>query len=282
MGRWMCVLFCASATTLVVSAQGPPRQNFAVHGGYSMTRFAGGLDFPTSIALSADSMWVGEAGFPPLFLVPKIRRIGPGGAVTTILSADQLPAGTLMGPLTDITFHAGMLWVLHRQAGANGWAVGALSKFNPAKPVSTFTTVITNLPAAGDHYAEELVFDSAGRGYFSIGTATNTSVVGPDNWFVTGWLKQFPNFHGFAPVQLTLNGTNFQTPVPFPLDPTASKFTGSYMPFGMPVTPGAINPRSLTSVAAGRHDRRQCDCLLVRLYRGKCSRHNAPRGLGLS
>ncbi|MDQ3348753.1 MAG: hypothetical protein M3545_12390 [Acidobacteriota bacterium] len=45
---------------------------------------------------------------------------------------------------------------------------------------------MTNLPSSGDHHTDEIAFDTAGRAYFSLGTATNSSVVGPDNSFITG------------------------------------------------------------------------------------------------
>jgi hypothetical protein len=72
--------------------------NIIVEGGYSVNARAIGLDFPTAIALSADTLWVSEGGFVPGF-PPKVKRIGANGDVSTILRGDMLPAGTLMGPL---------------------------------------------------------------------------------------------------------------------------------------------------------------------------------------
>lgn len=128
-------------------------------------------------------MWVSEAGFFPGF-PPKVKQIDANGNVTTILSAGQLPSGQFEGPLTDVTYHNGWFWVVHLQVGVNGWLVGAISKFDPADPVDTFTTVLTNLPSPGDHFTNEIVFDRSGRAYFSQGSATNSSVVGADNWFI--------------------------------------------------------------------------------------------------
>jgi hypothetical protein len=40
-----------------------------------------------------------------------------------------------------------------------------------------------------------------------------------------------------------LNGSAFQTAVPFPLDPAATATTSPFMPFGVgPVVPGAVVP----------------------------------------
>jgi hypothetical protein len=214
--------------------------NVVVPRGYQMFSIATGLDFPTAIAFSSTKIWVSEAGFLP-GLSPKVKQLNVSGGATTILSGTDLPAGTLEGPLTDVTYHDGLLWITHRQVGVNGWLVGAISKFDPSDPVATFTTVITNLPSAGDHYTEEIVFDASGRAYFSQGSATNSSVVGPDNQLVTGWLEQFPTFHDYPALDVVLNGTSYRTPVPFSLDPTASRITAPFMPFGSgPAAPGTV------------------------------------------
>lgn len=163
-----------------------------------------------------------------------------------VLSADQLGAGQLAGPLTDVTYDQGWLYITHRQLGANGWLVGAVSRFRAADPAGTFHTLVSNLPSAGDHHTDEIVLDAGGRAYISLGTATNSSVVGPDNWFVTGWLQMFPAFHAFPAVSLILNGTSFVTPVPFPLDPEADDVTAPYMPFGSgPIPPGTTVPAAI-------------------------------------
>ena len=61
--------------------------------------------------------------------------------LSIVLSADQLGASQLLPPLTDITYHSGWLYITHRQVGANGWTVGAVSRFNPSDPVGTFQTL---------------------------------------------------------------------------------------------------------------------------------------------
>lgn len=149
-----------------------------------------------------------------------------------LLASGDLPEGQLLAPLTDITFHDGWLWITHRQTGAHGWAVGAISRFQPDDPVGTFTTVITNLPSAGDHYTEELVFGPDGRAYFSQGSATNSSVVGADNALITGWLGDAPAFHDYPARDIVLDGSSFKTAAPFDLDPEADDITAPFMPFG--------------------------------------------------
>ena len=224
-------LFTGSAQAQPSDKKIPKVPNVTLPAGYFMRSLATGLDFPTALASSEDLIWVSEAGAFPGFL-PKVKQIDLKGNITTLLSADQLPTGSFEGPLTDVTFNNGWLWVTHRQVGANDWLVGAISKFDPSDPVGTFTTVITNLPSAGDHSTEEIIFDADGRAYFSQGSATNSSVVGADNWFITGWLPQAPTFHDFAPMDIRLNGKSFHTRTPFPLDPDASAITAPFMPFG--------------------------------------------------
>jgi hypothetical protein len=212
--------------------------------GFSLKPLATGLNFPTAIAFSEDKeqVWVSESGALP-GTQPRIVQLNPGGQVTPVLSGDQFPEGVLAGPITDVTFHDGAVWLTHRQTGANGWLVGAISKFDPADPAGTFTTVLTNLPSAGDHYAEEILFDEAGRAYFAQGTATNSSVVGPDNELVTGWLTQFPDFHDFPAQDVVLNGTEFHAPISVPGLNPENQVTAPFRPFGSgPIAPGTVVP----------------------------------------
>lgn len=217
--------------------------NVHVHGGYSMTALATGLSFPTAIAMSNHTIWVAEAGLLP-GTFPTVLQIDNAGNVSTILSGSMLPSGSFAGPLTDVTFHGGWLYVTHRQAGPNGWMVGAISRFQPQDPVSTFKTLLTNLPSSGDHYTEEITFDAAGRAYFAQGSATNSSVVGADN----SWLEMAPAFHDFPAVDIQLSGTDYKTGAPFPLDPDASKITAPFHAFGTgPVPAGTVVPAATPS-----------------------------------
>jgi hypothetical protein len=216
--------------------------NVLVPDGFSLQSFATGLTFPTAITFSNDKVWVSESGATP-DTVPQVVQIGPDGHASSVLSSNQLPEGVLAGPITDITFHDGEIWLTHRQVGANDWLVGAISKFDPANPVDSFTTVLTNLPSTGDHFTEEIKFDDSGRAFFAQGSATNASVVGPDNELVTGWLSQFPNFHDFAPQDVVLNGTEFHAPIAVPGLNPENQVTAPFMPFGSgPIAPGTVVP----------------------------------------
>src|SRR5215216_5781006 len=99
-------LFAGSVQAQQVNPEEFEVKNVTLPSGYFLVPLAMDLDFPTALATSDDMVWVSEAGAFPGFL-PTVKQIDLDGNVTTILSADQLPAGTFEGPLTDVTYHNG-------------------------------------------------------------------------------------------------------------------------------------------------------------------------------
>ena len=226
----------ASAQTLVPDDDVP---GVLVEQGYDLRLAVDGLNYPSNLAFGDGRVWVTESGFaapdvPPTVLEVTIPASGEGTA-TVILTPAMLPMGRLLPPFTDATYRDGMLYLAHRQVGANGWRVGAYSRFSPDDPVGTFETLVTNLPSVGDHSNNTLVFGADGRAYFGQGSATNTSVVGPDN----SWVEGAPGFREIAPVEVVLNGDEFTARVPSGPDPDANAVTAPYRPFDSgPVEPG--------------------------------------------
>jgi hypothetical protein len=211
--------------------------------GYDLRRVATSLDFPTGITFGGGKTWVSEAGIPPAKFGPRVVELRPSSRrARKVLAASNLPKGILLPPLIDVTYNRGRLWVTHRQKGVNGWVVGAISSFDPGNPVASFKTAVTNLPSAGDHFTEELVFDRNGRAYFGQGTATNSSVVGPDNDLITKWLENFPNFHDFPAKDVVLSGVEYRTPnVLTDGIPDDTAVTAPFMPFNSgPVEEGTV------------------------------------------
>jgi hypothetical protein len=204
-----------------------------------MTAVASGLNFPTALTLMGDTVWVTEGGLSPS-TPPGVKEIDQKGNVKTVLTSAMLPAGTLVSPLTGITFAQGWMWIVHRQTAAGGVPVGAISKFMPHDPVGTFKTVLTGLPFFGDHPGSSVALGADGRIYLSTGLPTNAGVVGPDN----GWAVSFPALHDYSPVDIELSGIGYKTPIPFPpLDPSASLITEPFMAFGAgPVAAGTVVP----------------------------------------
>ena len=187
--------------------------------GYSITQKTVGLDFPTSIAFSGNRTWVSESGVSASGGVgqvqnltqAKVKEIDQQGNARVILSQTDFPEGTIVPPITDITFRDGWLWMTHRQKGVNGWNVGAISKFQPDNPKGSFLTVLSNLPSAGDYSTNSIMFDSSGRAYFTQGTATDAGVVGLDNFQTTQWAQNAPRFKDYPPVGIALSGAEYIT-----------------------------------------------------------------------
>ena len=216
--------------------------------GYDIELAIGGLNYPSNIAHDgAGRVWITEAGFPGV--PPTVKELsldltGAGnGSATIILTPAMLPLGMAAPPFTDLTYHNGMMFLSHRQMGANGTTVGCISRFNVDDPAGTFQTILTNLPSTGDHSNNTIVFNDAGRAYISLGSATNTGVVGADN----DWVPDAPLFAEIAPVDMTFRPNGFTTRVPVPFDPEADDVTAAYRPFGTgaeaaPYTVPAVTP----------------------------------------
>ena len=232
---WMCLtLFCCiqflNAQTLVEDDDVP---GMLIAEGYDLSLMVDGLNFPSNIALGPDGqIWVTEAGgFPDLPPALKQINIDANGqaTATTVLAPNMMPPGMLAGPFTDVHFWNGMVWLSHRQTGANGWTVGALSRFNATDPVGTFETVLTNLPSTGDHSNNVVVFGADGRGYIGLGSATNSGVVGADN--VLRWVPDAPGFAEIAPVDITFRPNGYTARIPTELDPGSNAVTAAYRAF---------------------------------------------------
>jgi glucose/arabinose dehydrogenase len=104
---------------------------------------------------------------------PKVTRIESNGEKTV------LAQGSAFGnelPITAVSFHDGQVYVVH---------TGTVSIIDEG---GQLRSIITGLPGQGDHQANQLVFQDDVM-YLSIGTVTNSAVVGEDN-AVFGWLKK--------------------------------------------------------------------------------------------
>src|SRR6516225_9728804 len=212
----------------------PPPSNVVIPEGYSMTAVATGLNFPTAMTFFGDTIWVTEEGTATS--PAAVKEIDSGGNIRTMLTATDLPGGTLRPPLTGIVFARGWFWLIHRQTNsenAPGVPVGVISRFRPHDPVGTFETVIAGFPSFGDHPNSQIVFGADGRAYINGAAPTNSGVVGPDN----GWALATPTLNDFPGMDVELSGDGYQTLIPFPpLDPAggtpAAMITEPFMPFG--------------------------------------------------
>ena len=231
--------------------------------GYNLRLVVDGLNYPSNVAFGsgadAGRAWVTESGYAAPNVPPSVTEVtlpaSGMGTKTILLTPGMLPLGRLAPPFTDVTWRGGMLYLGHRQSGANGWTVGAYSRFSPSDPVGTFETLVTNLPSVGDHQNNTVVFGADGRAYFGQGSATNSGVVGTDN--VARWAERAPGFREIPPVDVVLNGAEFTARAPNALDPEGDDVTAPFRPYGSGaidagfVVPGATPAAPQDGIVAG-------------------------------
>jgi glucose/arabinose dehydrogenase len=150
-----------------------------------------GLTFPTSITFDDRGiMYVAEAGEAPgadtaPARVLRLMPDGPLGARPEIV-VDQLCA-----PVNDILWHQGKLYISHR------------GKISVLENDGKVRDLVTGLPSYGDHTNNQLAVGPDGKIYFGQGSATNSGVVGIDN-FLMGWLPKHPTVHDVPAKTVTL------------------------------------------------------------------------------
>jgi glucose/arabinose dehydrogenase len=193
--------------------------------GYRLERVLGGLTFPTSVTCDDQgNVWVVDGGFAygPTIVPARILRL-PGGDAS---AAEVACSEGLVGPVTGVLWHAGTLYVAHRQ------------RVSVLQPDGTLRDILSGLPSLGDYQNNKLAIGPDGKLYFGQGTATNSGVVGVDNHRY-GWLARNPGFCDIPALDVVLTGQNFTTPNPLATDgPPVT--TGAYSPFGMPSVPGQV------------------------------------------
>ncbi len=213
--------------------------------GCALVMLVDGLNCPTCLAVDEDgSLIVAESGIngaePHIFgyrrngtyfkIYPYYRTVSffPGGFV-------------LYGPISGMVARQGKIYVSHRQRDGYG-CITALGYDG------THSTVKANLPARGDYGVTDLAIGPTdGRLYFGVGTATNSGVVGLDNWD-EGWLKDYPDVHDLPYIpgpnsNLILLGRRFDTP-----NPRYGMFSGADILVTAPFQPfGISNQTSIPS-----------------------------------
>lgn len=113
----------------------------------------------------------------------------------------------IYAPIGGMVVTGGKIYVSHRDERG----LGVITAFDyEGRP----TTIVADLPARGDYSVTDLaVHPTNGRLYFGLGSATNSGVVGLDNWAV-GWVEAYPEFADQPLVNLRLNGYRFTTTNP--------------------------------------------------------------------
>lgn len=200
--------------------------------GFELERYAVDLTGPSKIAFDADgNLFVAEAGLDGC--EPRIFGFSPAGKrfdIYPIRKGIFLFAPDpfqLHGPIGGMVVHKGRLYVSHRDASGTG-VITALD-YNGGH-----RTIVAGLPARGEHGVTDLaIHPRNGRLYFGVGSATNSGVVGPDD-FALGWAHDHPKTHDVPYLPVVLRGRRFDSP-----NPRAGLFTGPelavtafFQPFG--------------------------------------------------
>ncbi len=111
---------------------------------------------------------------------------------------------SLYGPIGGMLVYDGMVYVSHRDGDGLG-VISALDYKGNRK------TIVAGLPAQGEHGVTDLAIDpKSGRLFFGVGTATNSGVVGRDD-FDIGWVRDHPTVHDVPWSRTKLLGRRFNT-----------------------------------------------------------------------
>src|SRR5919205_2602703 len=216
----------------VNSGNPPSINNFNLPAGYRIEPIIWNLTLPTSITFdNENNMYIAEAGFVYGGLVPTPRILKVDNQSRTI---SVLVDRNLNGPITDIEFYNGKLYVSHR---------GIISTVE--LQTGFIKDIIVGLPSVGDHHNNQIAIGGPdNRIYFGQGEATNSGVVGEDN-FRLGWTKTAPYFHDIPAKNITLTGQNFITKNPLTAEPNDTATTGAFVPFGTPTYAGQVIPGNI-------------------------------------
>ena len=197
--------------------------------GYRAEVAIAGLMYPTSIEFDNDgAIYVAEGGYMPgdtsqparllKFATPVASARLAGGEAEVVVSEGLQP------PVTDLLWHDGKLFVSHK---------GRISVVENG----ALKDLITDLPSLGDHSNNQLAAGPDGWIYFGQGTATNSGVVGPDN-FAFGWPPEHPEVCDVPAHDIVLNGAVFESEDP--RTPGARASTSPFHPFGKTATAGTV------------------------------------------
>ncbi len=205
------------ALKVINSGPKPTMENLNLSSGYKMTPIFWNLTLPTSVTFDDNgNMYIAQSGFGEwFFATPTIIKVDQKGNTSVV--ADRF----LYGPITDLVFHSGKIYVSHK---------GVISTLDPVTGI--IKDIVIGLPSSGDHQNNQIAFGPDGRLYISQGTATNSGVVGEDNIFGLQWPKYTPQIHDIPATNISLTGQNFNTTNPFTASENNFANTGGYVPFG--------------------------------------------------
>ena len=201
--------------------------------GFELQAIIRNLTAPTAMAFGQDgTLVIVNDGMSDR---PRIIAYKPDGTAFDIYPRNiSLPFGIagdkleLVGPIGGMVAANGKVYVAHRDRNRRG----VVTAFDIATGAPS--TVVADLPTEGEHGVLDLVLSrNDGRLYFSIGSITNSGVVGLDNW-QQGWVIDHEQARDIPAVPLKLLGYRFDTP-----NPNGQLWTGRQPRPTNRLTPGA-------------------------------------------
>lgn len=210
---------------------------------YELERFVTNLTAPSAMAFDTarNALLVAESGAGGR--EPRILGFGLGdGSTFTVYPQGRQFLGLrsipfrMYGPIGGMTVRDGTIYVSHRDKRDLG-VISAVTY------EGTGSTVVGGLPARGDYGVTDVIFGPDGRLYFGVGAATNSGVVGLDNWAV-GWVQRHPEVADRPFVPVRLRGSKF-----FTNNPRAGLFTGSELAITAPDQPFGVYYRTRIGAA---------------------------------
>jgi glucose/arabinose dehydrogenase len=212
----------------------PPREiapsDIALPEGYRIEAVARGLTFPTGVAFDeTGAVYVVEAGYSygEVWTTPRLLRVNPEKGTFSAVAS-----GGKNGPWTGADFYKGNFYIAEG-GELEGGRIVRVTKDGDLK------RLISDLPSMGDHHTNGVAVGPDGWLYFAVGTATNSGVVGVDNYHF-GWLKRYPRFHDIPCRDVILSGENYETQNPFEPGKEETVTTGAFVPFGVSTTKGQV------------------------------------------
>ena len=203
--------------------------------GFELKPVAENLTAPSAIAFDTEgNLLIAESGAcgrePRIFGWRvngdgKFFQIYPTGARFSLPFTSVKTGFRIYGPVGGMVVDHGKVYVSHRDAESRG--VITAFEFD-----GSHSTVVADLPAQGDYSVTDLALGPNGRLYFGMGAATNSGVVGRDNWDA-GWVKRFRKVHDIPYIDLKLNGYRFDAKNPLAgLFEDEIAVTAPFQPFG--------------------------------------------------
>jgi glucose/arabinose dehydrogenase len=206
--------------------------------GYRISLHTANLNFPTGLTFDDKAqMYVIESGYAygEIFTTPKLIRVDQEGKLT------EIAKGGNNGPWTAVDFHRGFFYVSEGGSMESG-------KILKISMDGNITVLVDGLPGGGDHHTDAVLVGDDGYIYFGQGTATNSGVVGEDN-YQFGWLKRKKDFHDIPCEDIVLEGVNYETKNVLSDNPKNVE-TGAYVPFGTKTAKGQVIKGSLPCTGA--------------------------------